>query len=284
MQRILPSIILIITTLGLLGCSNQSQDAHEAALPFTNKPDLVIYSGITMVRPLLEVANEFEKKYHVKIAIEQGASSYLFETIRSQKTGDIYFPGSSYFRKAHLKDNILLEHKLVGYNRLAIVTTLDNKNNIPLKLESLINPDYAVALPAPNSSSVGQATEKLLTELNLKQKAYQNAAFFTTDSHHINQSIILGRADIALNWHATTRWDEAKGQIHSTIIDESISPKRELELNLLRYSKNPKLAKLFIHFATEEKSLLSFYKFGFLTDEEFQNLNSHYQKERGLTK
>lgn len=274
MQSLLSVTFVLLALPFLTSCSPSSQLEELPSNDYA--PDLVIYSGITMVRPLKQIAERFEAEKNVHILIEQGASSYLYETISSQQTGDIYFPGSSYFRVKHKDDNILLEHKLVGYNRLAIVATLSNPKNISLELKSLLNPEYSVVLPAPDSGSVGKATEKLLDSQNLKKLAYRNTAFFTTDSHRINQAIIDGRGDIALNWYATTRWEEAQNKLETKIIDDSLSPKRNLELNLLKFSKNPTLAKEFINYATTPESLESFYEFGFLTDHEFLELKRFY--------
>jgi len=273
-NSVFKTIFLSLSLLMLYGCSEEF--SQQPANP-KSESDLTIYSGITMVRPLKEVVERFEKQYRVSIHIEQGASNYLYKTINLEKHGDIFLPGSNYYRTTYKKDGHMTYHKLVGFNRLALVTAKGNPKAIELKIDSLLDPHYSVVLPSPDSSSVGKAAENLLKELGIRDDVYKNVSYFTTDSHKINQAVREGKADIALNWYATTFWKESKFVVDAVIIDPTLSKPKQLELNLLSFSKKPELARRFIDFATRPENLESFHKYGFLTDNELAQLNLEYK-------
>lgn len=50
-----------------------------------SKPTLVFYSGITMVKPIKEMAKIIEERYNCTIKISQGASKDLYESIKFSK-------------------------------------------------------------------------------------------------------------------------------------------------------------------------------------------------------
>ncbi len=52
------------------------------------KTDLLLYCGITMVRPMTEIAQNFEKRENVKITIAQGGSEDLFQSAKKSAVGD----------------------------------------------------------------------------------------------------------------------------------------------------------------------------------------------------
>ena len=51
--------------------------ATGPALAQTARPELLLYCGITMVRPMSEIAQAFEKRENVKLTLAQGGSEDL---------------------------------------------------------------------------------------------------------------------------------------------------------------------------------------------------------------
>jgi len=58
---------------------------RDAARDFAQS---VLYCGITMVRPMTEIAQNFEKRENVKINIAQGGSEDLFQSAKKSGIGD----------------------------------------------------------------------------------------------------------------------------------------------------------------------------------------------------
>lgn len=256
----------IFTLLGLsflTGCEQKTINSSHST-----QSDLIIYSGITMVRPLAKLAAEFETQHGVKVEIKQGASGYLYNTLKLEQNGDIYSPGSDSYRLNNQTDGLLIDFVLVGYNRLALEVAKGNPKGITSDLNQLTNPDLSVVLSSPDSSAVGKNTEAILNHLGITEAVYQNVAYFTTDSHRIYSAIQKGDADVSLNWYATMQWPEQKPYVEAILLPESLVKPKRLELNLLSFSRNPTLAKAFMAYATSEHGLQVFTDYGFLTPEE----------------
>jgi ABC-type molybdate transport system substrate-binding protein len=75
------------------------------------KNELLFYVGITMVKPVNELAKNFEKANNCTIKILQGGSQDLYDSIKSSQVGDLYLPGSVSYRDKFLKDGLLLDGK-----------------------------------------------------------------------------------------------------------------------------------------------------------------------------
>ncbi|BBN58484.1 molybdate ABC transporter substrate-binding protein [Hydrogenovibrio marinus] len=243
------------------------QSPHAATQ--NKSPDLVIYAGITMIKPLKVLADAFEKQHHVNIEINQGASGFLYQTIKKEKQGDIYFPGSDSFRRIGEKEGLILEHVLVGYNRVALVVAKDNPKHLTNDLNQLMNPELSVVLSSPTSGAIGKAGDTMLKKADIAEKVYKNVTYFTTDSHRLFHAIKSGDADIVINWYAVTKWPETKDYLTLIPIDPKWSKPKKLELDLLNYSKNPALAKAFMAYAASKTGVKVFYNYGFFTQQEY---------------
>lgn len=256
-----------LSILLLSGCEQTSISSSQS-----KQPDLIIYSGITMVRPLVQLAAEFEAQHQVKVEIKQGATGYLYNTLKVEQNGDIYFPGSDSYRLKNQADGLLKEYVLVGYNRLALEVAKGNPKQLTNDLTQLTDPNLSVVLSSPESGAVGRNAKLLLDKLGMTEAVYQNVTYFTTDSHRIYNAIQKGDADIALNWYATTQWPEQKPYVDPILLPESLAKPERLELNLLSFSKNVTLAKSFMAYASSPQGLKVFADYGFLTPQELKRL------------
>lgn len=234
------------------------------------KQQLIIYSGITMIPPLKEIIQAFEEQYPVKVVLKQGASGYLYQTVKVEQHGDIFFPGSNAYRLQNQADGFLLEPTFVGYNRLALMVANGNPKKIKADIHELTNPELSVVLSAPQSGAVGKSTKKLLDNLKLSDKVYHNVTYFTTDSHQVFTAFKKQHADLAINWYATAIWEENTDVVDALLLPHSISKPKVLELNLLKFAQNPEMARAFQALASSEFGLTIFAKYGFLTPEELQ--------------
>lgn len=258
---------ILASVLLLNGCSESTLGQTE---PQRERIQVQIYSGITMIKPLRELKTRFEQRHpSVEIKIIQGASSFLWQALQKEQTGDIYFPGSEAYRLANEETGLFKEHVLVGYNRVALVLAQNNPKQLTDDLMQLLDPKLSVVLSTPESGSIGKATRKLLDKLNITESAYLNATFLTTDSHRINDAIVSNRADLALNWYATTKWENRENEIDSFILPADVSPPRRLELNLMSFASQPEWARKFMQLCISDEGLNTFYRYGFFTTEEY---------------
>ena len=61
---------------GMLACSG------SAVAQAQTQPELLVYCGITLVRPMTEIAHSFEQKENIKITIAQGGSEDLYQSAK----------------------------------------------------------------------------------------------------------------------------------------------------------------------------------------------------------
>jgi len=231
-----------------------------------SKPKLLFYCGITMVKPIKEIAKIIEKKHNCVIKISQGGSQDLYDSLKYSKVGDLYLPGSDSYRKKNLKEGFLLDGQYIGFNKAAIFVYKGN----PLKiknLDDLTDENIGVVLCNPKSGSIGKMTKKILLKYKGKEfleSVYDEAVEIGTDSRNLNKALIEKRADMTVNWRATGFWPENSQYIDVIEIDNKYAPKKRLVINLLKFSKYPKIAKDLMNFAASKEGQVIMKKYGFL--------------------
>lgn len=238
-----------------------------------SKNELLFYVGITMVKPVNELAKNFEKTHNCTIKILQGGSQDLYDSAKSSQQGDLYLPGSVSYRDKYLKEGLLLDAKFVGYNKLSLVVKKGNPKNIKPSLDELLNNKLNIVLGNEQSGSIGDATKKLLTKYDMYEKAISNSIYLVPDSRNLINSIKSGEADLILNWHATTFWDDNKEFVDALVLEDKYSDKAKLVFNLLSTSQNKELSKKFMDYASSVEGRGVFKKYGFLDDEDIKNFD-----------
>lgn len=231
-----------------------------------DKSILIFYCGITMVKPITEMAKIIEKKHHCEIKISQGGSKDLYDALKFSQKGDLYLPGSDSYRKNNLKDGFFLDSKYIGYNQAALFVQKGNPLHVK-GLEDLVRHDLSVILCDPNSGSIGRMTKKSLTTYKGEAFFYQvfdNASQIGTDSRNLNKALIEKKADLTINWRATAFWPENNQHIDVIELPEEIAPKKKLVINLLSFSQHKEIARDFIDFAASKEGQAIMKKYGFL--------------------
>ncbi|MEY4503829.1 MAG: hypothetical protein RL154_121 [Pseudomonadota bacterium] len=272
MKKIVFSFIAMFLCLALTACSSSPKENKEA-----QKKELLIYCGITMVKPIKELADRFEKTHNCKVTITQGGSKDLYESLKTSKQGDLYFPGSLSYRENNIADGLLKDGVYLGYNVAAIVVKKGNPKNISSSLDNFTNKNLSVVLCNPDTGSIGNETKKVLESYGNYEAAIKNAVLLTTDSRNLTKAIKDGQADVVLNWRATTFWEDNKEITEAIAIDEKYAKKATLVLNLLSFSQNQDLAKEFMNFASSKDGKTVFYEFGFLNKDEIDAPRKEYK-------
>ncbi len=229
----------------------------------TDKPELLIYCGITMINPMLEIAEYVEKEKDCIIRITKGGSGNLLNAIKINKTGDLYLPGAYSYILQSKEAGLIDISELVGYNMAAIVVPKGNPLDIPNDPIVFADSKYKTIFADPNSGSIGRMAATIFEKRGIKNEALYNALRLSTDSKDITKAIINGEADMGINWCATTHWKENKDKLDGIIIDEKYATKKKLVLARLVFSKHPEIAEFFIKTATDSIGKQIFYNYGF---------------------
>ncbi len=225
---------------------------------------LLIYCGITMVRPITELARTFEQQEKIKISISQGGSEDLYRSARKSRTGDLYLPGEPSYRSKYLAEGLLGDFKVVGYNQMALFVAKGNPKKVQPDLKELLRKDLILTIGNAESGSVGQESKAMLDRANMYPKVVSHAAFLMPDSRAINLALKRGDADLALNWRATAFFPDNAPQIDAVDLDPLVAKPQALLLNLLTFSQNPALATKFMDYVASGEGQAVFRRYGFL--------------------
>jgi molybdate transport system substrate-binding protein len=230
-----------------------------------NSSNLLIYCGITMVRPITDIARLFEKQEKVTIAIAQGGSEDLYQSARKSRQGDLYLPGEPAFRVKHQPEGLLGEYVNLGYNQMAILVQKGNPKNVKPDLKELLRKDLAVVLGSSESGSVGVESRRILTKAGIYDKVAAKAAQMLPDSRSIMQAMRRSVADVTLSWRATGYFPDNAAHVDVLDLPPQMAPPHELQLTLLKFSTNQALARKFMDFAAGPQGQAIFRRYGFMT-------------------
>jgi molybdate transport system substrate-binding protein len=229
------------------------------------KPNMLFYCGITMVKPMQEIATIFEKKNNCTIKIVQGGSEDLYDSLKLSKKGDLYLPGADNYIKEYKKDGFFGKEAYIGFNQAAIFVKKGNPKKIKT-LDSLLDENIGTTLCNPDSGSIGKMTKTIL--VNYKGEKFFNKAFdialeIGTDSRNLNASLLKPEVDMTVNWIASGAGSDISKNITIVPIDEKYAPKKKLVITTLSFSSDKALAEKFIQFSASKEGEAIMKKYGF---------------------
>jgi molybdate transport system substrate-binding protein len=228
------------------------------------KNELLVYCGITMVRPITELARSFEQRENVKITIAQGGSEDLFQSAKKSGLGDLYLPGEPSYREKHFSAGLFDEHVIVGYNQLAFMVQKGNPKKVRNEPRELLRKDLLVAIGNAESGSVGQQGKELLDKVGIYPAVVSKAVALVPDSRALTTLMKRGEADLALNWRATAFFADSVPLVDAIDLDPKLATPQALLLIRLKLSKMPALARRFMDYVASSEGQAVFRKHGFL--------------------
>ena len=231
--------------------------------------ELLLYCGITMVRPMTEIARAFEKRENVKIVISQGGSEDLYQSAKKTAIGDWYLPGDPTYRDKYLAEGLFGEYVVVGYNQMAMMVQKGNPKKVKPDPRELLRKDLVVIIGNAESGSVGQETKRILDQLGIYPQVLKNAAFIAPDSRSLMLALRNDEADLTMSWRATGFFTENAAKIDVIDLPPTIAKPQPILLNLLKSTRHPELAKRFMAFAAGEEGQAIFRKHGFYDNRAF---------------
>ncbi len=251
-----------VTIFAVVVCSTFWYAYSPAISAEPNRDELLVYCGITMIKPMTEIARIIEAQENCRIIITKGGSGNLLHAIEVNRFGDLYLPGSDSYIKTCRDKGLVSETTVVGYNKAAIMVQKGNPKGITADLANLANPDYYVVIGDPNSGSIGRETKRILEKRGIYDAVARNARALTTDSKDLVKVLRNKEADVVINWYATSTWQENAPYVDALSIDEQYASKKTLVLGLLTCSRHPEIAKKFIAYASSPDGKALFQKYG----------------------
>ncbi len=255
---ILLSFIIVLVSL-LCACDVQEYpDLGEQ-----QKPQILIYSGMTMLPPLVEISDLVEEQYGCEVKITFGSSGHMYTSVQENKIGDIFFPGCVSYLNDLQHADIVKETANVGFNQAAIFVAKGNPKNIPADLTSLTDSSINIVVGNPVTGSIGRETKAILEAQGSYHQVSVRAEYLTTGYKGLVQAIVNGDADVVINWRAAGFNPAYNNTIEMIPLPDEIAQKRPLVMGLLRYSRHPELARAFLNVAHSDQGQKIFRKYGF---------------------
>jgi molybdate transport system substrate-binding protein len=228
------------------------------------KTEMLLYCGITMVRPMTEIAQLFEKRENVKIAIAQGGSEDLYQSAKKSGVGDWYLPGEPSYRDKHLAEGLLGEQTTVGFNQMAMIVHKGNPKKVKPDPRELLRKDLIAIIGNAESGSVGQETKSILDRIGIYPQVIRSSAFLVPDSRSLMNAMKKGEADVTMSWRATGFFADNAIRLDVIDLDPKIAKPQALLLIQLKSTKQPELVKRFMTLAASDEGQAIFRKHGFL--------------------
>lgn len=253
MQAVSRGLLMIVTLL--LATPVLAQSA---------KSELLLYCGITMVRPMTEIAQAFEKQENVKIHIAQGGSEDLFQSAKKSGAGDWYLPGEPSYYQKHQKEGLFGEFVTVGYNQMALMVQKGNPKGVKPDPKEMLRKDLVAIIGNAESGSVGLEAKSILDAMDIYPKVIKQAAFLAPDSRSLVNAMKKGEGDITMNWRAVGFFSDNASKIDVIDLDPKLAKPQALLLIQLKSSKNVAQAKRFMSFVAGDEGQAIFRKHGFL--------------------
>lgn len=243
------------------GCSALVLASHVHAQART---ELLLYCGITMVRPMTEIAKNFEQRENVKITIAQGGSEDLFQSVKKNGVGDWYLPGEPSYYEKHLKDGLFGGYLTVGYNQIGLMVAKGNPKQVKPDPRELLRKDLVAIVGNAESGSAGQAAKQILDELGIYPAVMKQVAFLAPDSRSIVNAMKKGEADVSLNWRAVAFFPDNASKVDMIDLDPKLATPQALLLIQLKSSRYEEVGKRFMAYAAGDEGQAIFRKWGFL--------------------
>jgi len=226
--------------------------------------EMLLYTGITMARPIAEIARAFEQRENVKITIVQGGSADVYQSAKKSGVGDWFLPGMPAYRDRFYADGLFGEHVVVGYNQIALIVQEGNPKQVKPDLRELLRKDLVMIIGNAESCSGGLMAKILLTPLGIYPQVVRSAAFLAPDSRALMLAMRKKEADVTLNWRAVGFFPDNAPHIDIIDLPGDIAQPQPLLLTRLKSSRHPEIARRFMDFAASEAGQAIFRKHGFL--------------------
>ncbi len=230
----------------------------------THSCELLIYSGITLVQPLEEIAALVEDKMDCRIRISSGDSGHLLRSIRVNKVGDIFFPGSASYLNTLVAGGLITQNVQIGFNQAKLFVQPGNPMDISADLNNLTNERFNVVLGNERAGSIGKETKRILSEAGIYRDALDNSLYLTTDSKGLANAIKNHDADLVINWNAVAFLPENHGKMESLPLPDIYVKKQPIVMGILKYSQHPDIARKVLDLSVSAVGQNIFRKYGFL--------------------
>lgn len=255
-------LIWLLLSLLLVSCSSEDSKPLPTTATEPHK-ELVVFCGITMIDPVRELMTQFEQANKVRMTMSYGGSNDLMQSIKLNRTGDIYFPGGDIFIAEADKEGLLKERQQVGINQAALFVRKGNPKGLTGDLDALLRPGVQVAIGHPDLGSIGKEAKRILDAKGIYSQVVAASAMLQPDSKALSGVLKEGKVDVVLNWKAVLHFQDNAEHMEMLPILGGYATPHKLTMAVVSFSREPELANRFLEFCASEQGRAVFARYGF---------------------
>ncbi len=258
--RFIPLIVAAIASLLLLISWNLFQRVSSTKTP--KSAYLTVSAAISLSPALAEIKTVYQgSNPNVNITYNFGASGALGQQIQQGAPVDIFFSAATKPMDILQQANLLINEtrRNLLTNRLVLITPT---NGVVLRdFQELTDGKIKrIAIGEPQSVPVGQYTQEMLTKIGLWQQI-QPKLVLGNNVRQVLTFVASGNVDAGIVYTTDAKASQ-KVAVRATAAENLHSP-IVYPLAVIRSSRNPGTAKMFVEYLAGDRAKIVFQKYGF---------------------
>ncbi len=258
--RFLPLIVAAFASLALLISWNLFQKISSTTAP--QRTYLTVSAAISLSPALAEIKTVYEgNNPNVIITYNFGASGALEQQIHQGAPVDVFFSAATKPMDILQQANLLINEtrRNLLTNRLVLITPT---NGVVLRdFQELTDGKIKkIAIGEPKSVPVGQYAQEMLTKIGLWEQL-QPKLVLGNNVRQVLTFVESGNVDAGIVY-TTDGKASPKVAVRATAAENSHSP-IVYPVAIIRNSRNPGAAKMFVEFLAGDRAKIVFQKYGF---------------------
>jgi molybdate transport system substrate-binding protein len=251
------SIALALTVF--VGCAARKGSAPQQTEKAQAR-SIFVLCGAGLRQPMEEISRVFEGKTGVKVNCTYAGSACLLAQIDSAQQGDCYMPGEGFYMEQAQEKGYLTDMRQVAYVIPVIAVAKGNPKHVR-GLEDLTRKDLRVGLCDPHATALGKQAYTVLEKAGLIEKVMSNLATSAATVPELGNGIKLGHLDAAIVWDAVALWYPE--DIDIIPIDPKYNEVSTVPLGILKFCRDPEVARQFFDFVSSAEGKAIFKKHGY---------------------
>jgi len=277
MSKAIPIILVIIIIGAIISAAYYethmtNTKTHTSTTTTITQHTVILYvlSGAGLMKPMNELIQQFQQKYHVKVIVDYGGSGEIFAKLKTGE-GEVFVPGSYYYAAQAIKDKFIIPSTLVNITKHipVIAVPVNNPENIH-SLKDLLKPGFKIAIGDPKACAIGKVAYKIFKKNGLwnmfEEKMKRGEVVLAPTVNQLLLYLVTGQVKAAIIWEDLATWSQAHGKIKIIEIPANQNIIKTIPAAVTVYAeKNGKLkiAEEFVEYISSSQGLKIWEKWGF---------------------
>lgn len=221
---------------------------------------LFIYAGAGISPALDKLGRLFEEQHGIAVDYSYKGSGCLLADITFSRRGDLYIPGELFYLDQAKDRGFISESRIIAGFETVLITQKTNPRKIN-GLFDLAQPGLKIGLGDAKAVAIGHTADQILKKAGILAEVEKNVIMRSLTVNELGNAVKIKALDAAIVWNATAQlFQEAVDTIE---IEQPYRAQTPIPAGILKFSRNPELAREFLDFLCSEQGRRTFQKHGF---------------------